>query len=74
MQIDLVGPFQSLIYIYALSGIVVFSKCLLAVQLTLAHAGSVSKALISMCFQYSYLPTAPLPDLGQSLKPNYDTN
>ena len=46
MQIDLVGPFQSLIYKDALSGIDLFSTYLFAVPLTSAHAGNVAKALV----------------------------
>ena len=47
MQIDLVGPFQSHIYKYVLSGIDVFSKYLFAIPLTSAHAGTIAKALVS---------------------------
>ena len=46
MQIDLVGPFQSPIYKYVLSGIDVFSKYLFAIPLTSAHAGTIAKALV----------------------------
>ena len=47
MQIDLVGPFQSPIYKYALSDINIFSRYLFAVPLTSAHAANVAKALLS---------------------------
>ena len=66
MQIDLVGPFQSPVYKYVLSGIDVFSKYLFAVPLTSAHAGTVAKALVSIFFQHSYIPTKILSDLGTS--------
>ena len=66
MQIDLVGPFKSPIYKFSLSGIDVFSKYLLAVPLTSAHAGIVAKALVSLFFQHSYIPTTILFDLGTS--------
>ena len=66
MQIDLVGPFQSPIYKYVLSGIDVFSKYLFAVPLTSAHAGTIAKALVSIFFQHSYIPTTILSDLGTS--------
>ena len=66
MQTDLVGPFQSTIYKYALSGIDVLSKYLFAVPLTSAHAGTVAKALFSVIFQHSYIPTKILSDLGTS--------
>ena len=66
MQIDLVGPFQSPVYKYVLSGIDVFSQYLFAVPLTSAHAGTVAKALVSIFFQHSYIPTKNLSDLGTS--------
>ena len=66
MQIDLVGPFQSHIYKYVLSGIDVFSKYLFAIPLTSAHAGTIAKALVSIFFQHSYIPTTILSDLGTS--------
>ena len=66
MQIDLVGPFQSPVYKYVLSGIDVFSKYLFAVPSTSAHAGTVAKALVSIFFQHSYIPTKILSDLGTS--------
>ena len=67
MQIDLSGPFQSPIYKYAPSGIDVFSKHPFAVSLTPVHAGSVGKALVSILFQHSYIPTTVLSDLETSL-------
>ena len=66
MQIDLIGPFQSPIYKYVLSGIDVFSKNLFAIPLTSAHAGTIVKALVSIFFQHSYIPTTILSDLGTS--------
>ena len=66
MQIDLVGPFQSPVYKYVLSGIDVFSKYQFAVPLTSAHAGTVAKALVSIFFQHSYNPTKILSDFGTS--------
>ena len=64
MQIDLVGPFHSPIYKYALFGIDVFSKYLFAVPLTSAHAGLVAKALVSIFFQHSYIQAIFLPLLS----------
>ena len=66
MQLELVGPFQSSLYKYVLSGIDVSSKYLFAVPLTSAHAGTVAKALVSMFFQHSYNPTKILSDLSTS--------
>ena len=66
MQIDLVGPFQLPVYKYVLSGIDIFSKYLFAVPLTSAHEGTVAKALVSIFFQHSYIPTKILSDLGTS--------
>ena len=66
MQIDLVGPFQSPVYKYVSSGIDVFSKYLFAVPSISAHAGTVAKALVSIFFQHSYIPTNILSDLGTS--------
>ena len=66
MQIDLVGPFQSLIYKYVLSGIDVFSKYFFAIPLTSAHAGTIAKALVSIFFQHSYIPKTILSDFGTS--------
>ena len=70
LQIDLVGPFQSPIYKYVLSGIDVFSKYLFAIPLTSAHAANVAKALMSIFFQHSYVPTRILSDLGTSFVAN----
>ena len=53
MQIDLVGPFQSPIYKYILSGIDVFSNYLFAIPSTSAHAGTISRALVSIFIQHS---------------------
>ena len=50
MQIDLVGPFQSPMYKYALSGIDVFSKYLFAVPLESVHACSVAEVSVSLFF------------------------
>ena len=66
MQIDLVGPFQSPIYKYVLSGIDVFSKYFFAIPLTSAHAETIAKALVSIFFQHSYIPKTILSDLGTS--------
>ena len=66
MEIDLVGPFQSHIYTYVLSGIDVFSKYLIAIPLTSANAGTIAKALVSIFFQHSYIPTNILSDFGTS--------
>ena len=66
MEIDLVGPLQSPVYKYVLSGIDVFSKYLFAVSLTSTHAATVAKALVSIFFQHSYIPTKILSDLCTS--------
>ena len=66
LQIDLVGPFQSPVHKYVLSGIDVFSKYLFAIALTSAHDGNVAKALVSIFFQHSFIPTKILSDLGTS--------
>ena len=66
MQIDLVGPFQSPIYKYVLSGIDVFCNYSFAIPLTSAHAGTVAKALVSIFFQHSYFPKTILSDLVTS--------
>ena len=63
MQIDLVGPFQSPVYKYVLSGIDVFSKYLFPVLLTSALAVTVAKTLVSIFFEHSYIPTKNLSDL-----------
>ena len=66
MQTDLVGPFQSPIYNYVLSGIDVFSNYIFAIPLTSAHAGTIAKALVSIFFQHSYIPKTIVSDLGTS--------
>ena len=66
MQIELIVPFQSLVYKYVLSGIDVCSKYLFAIPLTSAHAGTIAKAQVSIFFQHSYIPTTFLSDLGTS--------
>ena len=55
MQIDSVGPFQSPVYKYVLSGIDVFSKYLFAIPLTSAHAGGISFYILSTyLYPYNY--------------------
>ena len=66
MQTDLVGPSQSPIYKYVLSGKDVFSKYLFAVPLRSAHAGIIAKAVIFLFFQHSGIPTTILSGLGTS--------
>ena len=66
MQIDLVGPFQSPVYKYVLSGIDFFSKYFFSIPLTSAHAGTIAKALVSIFFQHSYIPNSLLSDFGTS--------
>ena len=66
MQIDLVGPFQSPIYKYVLSGVDVFSNYLFAIPLTSVLAGTIAKALVSIFFQHIYIPKTILSDLGTS--------
>ena len=60
MQIDLVVQFSSSMYPYALTGIDVFTKYLVAV----------AKALVSIFFQHSYIPETILTDLGTSFVAN----
>ena len=51
MEIDLVGPFQSPIYNYALSGIdVFFSNYVSVLSLTSAHAVTIANAVVSDAF------------------------
>ena len=57
MQIDLIGPLQSPIYKYALTGIDVFSKYLFDVPLTNASADTVARELVKIFFNHSYIPT-----------------
>ena len=64
MQIDLIGPLQSPIYKYALTGIDVFSKYLFAVPLTNASADTVARELVKIFFNHSYIPTTIVSDLG----------
>ena len=64
MQIDLIGPLQSPIYKYALTGIDVFSKYLFAVPLTNASANTVARELVKFFFNHRYIPTTIVSDLG----------
>ena len=64
MQIDILGPFPSSPYKYALTAIEVFTKYLFAVPLTIISAVSVATASVSHMFQHSYIPQGILSDLG----------
>ena len=64
LQIDIVGPFPSPVYKYALSAIDVFSKYLFAVPLTRISAVSIAKTLADIFFRHSYIPEKILSDLG----------
>ena len=67
MQIDIVGPFQSPLYKYVLTGIDVFSKYLFAVPLTTVNAQKLAHELSSIFFEHSYIPKTIVSDLGTSL-------
>ena len=64
LQIDLVGPLQSPLYRYVLTGIDVFTKYLFAVPLTNGRSETVARELTSIFFRHSYLPKTILSDLG----------
>ena len=64
LQIDIVGPFPSPVYKYALSAIDVFSKYFFAVPLTRISAVSIAKTLADIFFRHSYIPEKILSDLG----------
>ena len=66
MQIDLVGQFSGSKYPYALTGKDVFIKHLFAVTLTSLSAAALTKALVSIFFQHTYIPETILTDLGTS--------
>ena len=63
LQIDLVGPLQSPLYRYVLTGIDVFTKYLFAVPLTNGRSETVARELTSIFFRHSYLPKTILSDL-----------
>ena len=67
IQIDIVGPFQSPLYKYVLTGIDVFSKYLFAVRLTTINAQKIAHEFSSVFFQHSYIPKTLVSDLGTSL-------
>ena len=64
LQIDLVGPLKSPMYTYVLTAVDVFSKYLFAVPLTNGRADNVARALTTIFFQHSYMPSKILSDLG----------
>ena len=64
LQIDLVGPLQSPLYRYVLTGIDVFTKYLFAVPLINGRSETVARELASIFFRHSYLPKTILSDLG----------
>ena len=64
MQIDIVGPFQSPVYKFVLTGIDVFSKYLFAMPLTNVSADTVARELTKIFFTHSYVPKRILADLG----------
>ena len=64
LQVDLVGPIQSPLYHYVLTGIDVFTKFLFAVPLTNGPSGTVARELASIFFRHSYFPKTILSYLG----------
>ena len=64
LQIDLVGPLKSPMYTYVLTAVDVFSKYLFAVPLTNGRADYVARALTTVFFQHSFMPSKILSDLG----------
>ena len=63
LQVDLVGPLQSPLYRYVLTGIDVFTTYLFAVPLTNGRSETVVQELASIFFRHSYLPKTMLSDL-----------
>ena len=63
-QVDLVGPLQSPLYRYVLTGIDVFTKYISAVPLTNGRSESVARELASIFFRHCYLPKTILSELG----------
>ena len=69
MQIDIVGPMKSPVYLkskFVLTGIDVFSKYLIAAPLTNASADTVARELTKMFFVHSYIPKKILADFGKT--------
>ena len=64
LQIDLVGPLKSPMYTYFLTAVDVFSENLFAVPLTNGRADNVARALTTIFFQHSYMPSKIHSDLG----------
>ena len=67
LQIDLVGPLKSPMYTYVLTAVDVFSKYLFAMPLTNGRADNVARALTTIFFQHSYMPSKILSDLGTAV-------
>ena len=67
LQVDLVGPFNSPVYKYVLSGIDVFSsKYIFAVPLTNGCTDTVERELVKIFFNHTYLPRTIVSDLGST--------
>ena len=64
MQIDIIGPFDSNQYRFALTAVDVFSKYIFAIPLSKTDRPTVSKSLVSIFFRYSYIPYMIIADLG----------
>ena len=63
LQIDLVGPLQSIHYRYALTAIDVFTKYLFAIPLTNVRAETIARELVGIFFRHSYIPEIILSGL-----------
>ena len=71
LQVDLVGPFNSPVYKYVLSGIDVFSsKYIFAVPLTNGCTDTVERELVKIFFNHTYLPRTIVSDLGSTFCQN----
>ena len=66
LQVDLVGPLQSSLYGYVLTGIDVFTKYLFAIPLTNERSETVARELALIFFRHGYLPKTILSDLGNT--------
>ena len=70
MQIDIIGPFRSPVYKYALTGIYVFFKYLFAVLLTNVGADTVAQDFKKIALMHSYITKRFLSDLGATFTYN----
>ena len=64
MQIDIIGPFDSNQFRFALTAVDVLSKYMFAIPLSKADATTVAKSLVSIFFRHSYIPYIIIDDLG----------